>query len=85
MFSWLFKRDHCPEEEGRESAGSGRPCAMHAQQGGAAARRQVRMLLFLAIFGPQEIGEWIEDESGDTALCPRCGIDPSSPNRTSIR
>lgn len=24
----------------------------------------------LAIFDPQEIGEWIEDEGGDTALCP---------------
>ena len=28
----------------------------------------------LAIFDPQEIEEWIEDEGGDTALCPRCNL-----------
>lgn len=33
----------------------------------------------LAIFDPQEIEEWIEDEGGDTALCPRCEIDSVLP------
>lgn len=33
----------------------------------------------LAIFDPEEIGEWIEDEGGDTALCPRCEIDSVLP------
>ncbi len=34
-----------------------------------------------AIFDPAEIGEWIEEPSykdrpaGETAICPRCGID----------
>lgn len=28
-----------------------------------------------SIFSKDEIDEWIEDAGGDTALCPRCGID----------
>lgn len=27
----------------------------------------------LAVYGPGEIGEWIE--AGRTAVCPRCGVD----------
>ncbi|MDJ0447905.1 cytoplasmic protein [Methylocystis sp. JR02] len=27
----------------------------------------------LAVFSPSEIADWIDD--GETALCPRCGID----------
>lgn len=27
----------------------------------------------LAVFGPSEIEEWVDND--DTALCPRCGID----------
>lgn len=27
----------------------------------------------LAVFGPSEIKEWVDND--DTALCPRCGID----------
>lgn len=38
----------------------------------------------LAIFDPQEIEEWIEDEGGDTALCPVAKSTRSFPNRTSI-
>ena len=53
---------------------------MYSQQGGVAARRQVRMLLLpVAIFDPQEIEEWIEDEDGDTAFCPCCEIDSVLP------
>lgn len=29
----------------------------------------------LAIFHPNEITEWIDDNEDDTALCPFCGID----------
>jgi hypothetical protein len=29
----------------------------------------------LAIFTHAEIYEWIPDKKGDTALCPKCGID----------
>lgn len=29
----------------------------------------------LNVFNSAEIEEWIEDKSGDTAICPRCGID----------
>ena len=29
----------------------------------------------LATFPPDAITEWIEDNSGNTAVCPKCGID----------
>lgn len=28
-----------------------------------------------AIFSPAEVKEWVDEEEGKTALCPRCGID----------
>lgn len=82
MFNWLFKRDHYPEEE--EDGGVDRlvldahaRCICNRE----ALQRVDRCGCFycLAIFDPQEIGEWIEDEGGDTALCPRCGIDSVLP------
>lgn len=29
----------------------------------------------LATFDPSEVTEWLDDDGGRTALCPRCGID----------
>lgn len=29
----------------------------------------------LNVFNSSEIEEWTEDRGGDTAICPRCGID----------
>lgn len=29
----------------------------------------------LAIYPPGEITEWLDEVTGETALCPRCGID----------
>jgi hypothetical protein len=37
--------------------------------------RECRCFYCLAIFAPAEIREWIADEGGDTAVCPRCGVD----------
>jgi hypothetical protein len=34
-----------------------------------------RCFYCLASFAPTEITEWIADRGGDTAICPRCGID----------
>ena len=34
-----------------------------------------RCFFCLATFHPTEIEHWIEDRRGDTAICPRCGID----------
>ena len=28
-----------------------------------------------AIYPPAEIEDWVDDLTGDTAICPRCGID----------
>ena len=28
-----------------------------------------------AIYPPAEITEWVDDVTGETAICPRCGID----------
>jgi len=29
----------------------------------------------LSEFGPSEVVDWVPDDEGDTAVCPRCGID----------
>jgi hypothetical protein len=29
----------------------------------------------LAIYPPAEVADWVDDVTGETALCPRCGID----------
>jgi len=29
----------------------------------------------LKVFNPNEITEWTDEESGETAICPYCGID----------
>ena len=29
----------------------------------------------LDVYDPSEIFEWIHDKNGDTAFCPKCGID----------
>lgn len=34
------------------------------------------------IFKVSEINEWIDDESGNTAVCPYCGIDSVIPEST---
>lgn len=34
-----------------------------------------RCFYCLDTFPPGEIEEWIADRGGDTAICPRCGID----------
>jgi hypothetical protein len=34
-----------------------------------------RCFYCLAAFPPAEVEEWIDDRDGQTAICPRCGID----------
>lgn len=34
-----------------------------------------RCFYCLATFAPTEVEEWIQDQDGETAICPRCGID----------
>jgi hypothetical protein len=34
-----------------------------------------RCFYCLATFSPGEVDEWIDDRDGQTAICPRCGID----------
>ena len=36
----------------------------------------------LAVFAPGEIGKWVDE--GDTAVCPRCGIDSVIPEAAGI-
>lgn len=67
MFNWLFKSDYCLEEE--EVGGMDRLVLdVHARciRNREALQRVDRCGCFycLAIFDPQEIGEWIEDEGG---------------------
>ncbi len=82
MFNWLFKRDYCPEEEDGDGVDQ-LVLDVHARCicNREALQRVDRCGCFycLAIFDPQEIEEWIEDDGGDTALCPRCGIDSVPP------
>ena len=82
VFNWLFKCDRCPEEEEGGRRGS-LVLDAHARRisNREALQRVGRCGCFycLAIFEPQEIEGWIEDEGGDTALCPRCGIDSVLP------
>lgn len=36
----------------------------------------------LALVGPHEITEWVKDKNGQTAVCPRCGIDSMIPSHS---
>ena len=82
MLGWLFRLDYCLEEE--DGGGVDRLVLdVHARciRNGEALQRVDRCGCFycLAIFDPQEMEEQIEDEGGDTALSPRCGIDSVLP------
>lgn len=81
MFNWLFESDHYPEEQ--DGGADQLVLDAHARciRNRGALQRVDRCGCFhcLAIFDPQEIEEWVEDEGGDTALCPCCGIDSVLP------
>lgn len=36
----------------------------------------------LSVYSPSEIAEWVEDQGGDTAICPHCGIDSVIPGES---
>ena len=84
MFNWLFRSDYCLEEE--EVGGMDRLVLdVHARciRNREALQRVDRCGCFycLAIFDPQEIGEWIEDEGGAIRRsAPAAASIPSSPN-----
>ncbi len=48
---------------------------VHSSRHAAELRHSERCGCFycLAVFSPSEVADWTDD--GDTALCPRCGID----------
>ena len=39
------------------------------------ASKRIGCFYCLAIYPPGEIGRWVDDVTGETAICPRCGID----------
>ena len=84
MFSWFLESEH----QARKDAVDQLILDVHSRciRNREALQRVDRCGCFycLAIFDPQEIEEWIEDEGGDTALCPRCEIDSVPPNRATI-
>lgn len=79
MFSWFLESEH----QARKDAVDQLILDVHSRciRNREALQRVDRCGCFycLAIFDPQEIEEWIEDEGGDTALCPRCEIDSVPP------
>ena len=46
---------------------------------------ECRCFCCLAAFSPSEISEWIEDSGGQTAICPRCGIDSVIGSASGVR
>ena len=53
-----------------------RHCIKHRDE--VLASRTCGCFYCLAVFGPSEIREWVDEDGngvGCTALCPRCGID----------